>query len=110
MEDRDATHRASLSRLSPSSTATTELDATYMPHVQAGAVDRTALHSSSTRLDLTDLVADASSQTTVVSLYGDAVVAEVAAPLVPTSSASVQTPTSSRSTRPSRLPPVVCSI
>ena len=41
-----------------------------MPHVQAGAVDRTALHSSSTRLDLTDLVTDASSQTTVVSLYG----------------------------------------
>src|SRR5258706_15414620 len=49
-----------------------------MPHVQAGAVDRTALHSSSTTLDLTDLVADASSQTMVASLYGDAFVAEVA--------------------------------
>jgi tagaturonate epimerase-like protein len=49
-----------------------------MPHVQAGAVDRTALHSSSTTLDLTDLVADATSQTMVVSLYGDAFVAEVA--------------------------------
>ena len=49
-----------------------------MPHVQAGAVDRTALHSSSTTLDLADLVADASSQTMVASLYGDAFVAEVA--------------------------------
>jgi NAD(P)-dependent dehydrogenase (short-subunit alcohol dehydrogenase family) len=54
-----------------------------MPHIQAGAVDRTALHSSSTTLDLTDLVADASSQTLVVSLYGDAFVAEVARAIGP---------------------------
>jgi len=34
--------------------------------------------TSSTTLDLADLIADASSQTMVVSLYGDACVAEVA--------------------------------
>ena len=48
-----------------------------MPHVQAGAVNRTAPHSSSTVFDLTYLVADASSQTLVVSLYGDVLAASI---------------------------------
>lgn len=42
-----------------------------MPHVQAGAVDRTVPHSSSTVFDLTYRVADVSSQTLVVPLNGD---------------------------------------
>src|SRR5258708_9897402 len=49
-----------------------------MPHVQADAVDRTALHSSSTSIERTGLGAAASHQTMVVWLDGDAFVAEVA--------------------------------